>query len=337
MLQHADVLDSIQNRKQFRPITIQLAPVEACDSDCPFCSVQARPLKSRMPAKQILDVLMQFRSMGAKSLEITGGGNPMLWRGEYDGEKVGIEWIVSVAYNMGYEVGIITNSENLDRLPPDFHFRITWIRISLIKLDEGKDPEDYSFNQFPYEKLGFSYIIYDKTTPETIRRIANLVELHPEVKFVRLAGNCLIKGDNAEVRETFKPIVDAVDLWDKFFIKDIGHDDDPFDEGCYVGALRPYIAPDPHGQGKYYVYICTSHVLNTRTYDLDYALCEATPSAIMQAWDEMNRRYQQEGRPYEVKGNDGKGWCGTCKFCYYKNNNRLLHTVAQPLPDRGFA
>ena len=95
--------------------------------------------------------------------------------------------------------------------------------------------------------------------------------------------------------------------------------------------------PDPKGSGKYYVYICTSHVLNTRTYDLDYALCEATPVGIMSAWDDMNQRFRHEGRPYEVKGNDGKGWCETCRFCYYKNNNRLLHTVAQPLPDRSFA
>lgn len=34
LLQHADVLNSIQNDGVFKPITIQLAPTEGCDSDC---------------------------------------------------------------------------------------------------------------------------------------------------------------------------------------------------------------------------------------------------------------------------------------------------------------
>jgi hypothetical protein len=337
LLQHTDVLHSIQKQGHFRPITVQLAPVEACDSDCPFCSVGDRPLRSRMKAKQIYEVLMQFRAMGAKSVEITGGGNPLLWRGEHDGTSVGIGWVIEAAHRLGYEIGVITNSESLERIPRALHPLIEWVRVSLIKLDEGKDPEDYDFGGLPYSKLGFSYIIYDKTTPETIRRIARLVELHPEVKFVRLAGDCLIKGNNAEVAERFRPVVDEVDRWGKFFIKDIGHDDGPFDEGCYVGALRPYVAPDPNGSGRYCVYICTSHVLQKRTYDLDYALCEATAQGIMEAWAHMDSMFREYGFPYEVRSNGGKGWCETCQFCFYKNNNRLLHTVAHPMPDGSFA
>ena len=35
LLQHTDVLHSMQVNKIIKPITIQLAPIEACDSDCP--------------------------------------------------------------------------------------------------------------------------------------------------------------------------------------------------------------------------------------------------------------------------------------------------------------
>ena len=80
LLQHTDVLDSIQSKKKFKPITIQLAPLEACDSDCPFCSVAGRPLKSYIPFKDIKQILTDFKTLGAKSVEITGGGNPMLYR-----------------------------------------------------------------------------------------------------------------------------------------------------------------------------------------------------------------------------------------------------------------
>ena len=346
LLQHTDVLHDIQVHKTFRPITIQLAPLEACDSDCPFCSVAARPTKSYMPFADVKQTLDDFKELGAKAVEITGGGNPMLYRDRETKEN--INDIVEYAHSLSYDIGIITNSNSLKRLKPENFDKVTWIRISLIKLDEGVDPEDYDFCGFPYSKLGFSYIIYGDinnphahskreyqgTTPETITRIAELVGLHPEIKFVRLAGNCLIKGNNAEVRDGFKAVVDNVDQHNKFFIKDIGEDDGPFDDGCYVGLVRPYIAPHPDG-GDYQVYVCTSHVLNTRTYDMDYSLCSIRD--IVSTWERLSENYAKTGFPYEVKGNGGGSWCSTCKYCYYKFNNKLLHTVAQPMPDKNFA
>jgi len=348
LLQHTDVLHSIQVHKEFKPITIQLAPCEMCDSDCPFCSVAARPLKSYMEWDKLVKMLQEFKELGAKSLEITGGGNPLLYRDRK--EKKNINDLVELAYGLGYKIGIITNSESIPRhIKPEVYHMIDWIRISLIKLDEGKDPEDYNFGDFPVEKMGLSYIIYDGsdtpdelsrtnkvytgTTAETIRRIAKVVELNPEVKFVRLAGNCLIKGNNAAVRDEYKEIVDEVNKLDKFFIKDIGYDDDPYNAGCYVGAIRPYIAPHPQG-GDYQVYTCTSHVLNHRTYDMNYSL--GSTDEVLSIWKQMDISYAKNGYPYEINGNKGDNWKDECKYCYYKFNNKLLHTVAQEMPDKDF-
>ena len=80
LLQHTDVLHSIQKDKIFKPITIQLSPTETCSSGCPFCSVAERPLKSYLPMVKIRKVLDDFKYLGAKSVEITGGGEPMLYR-----------------------------------------------------------------------------------------------------------------------------------------------------------------------------------------------------------------------------------------------------------------
>jgi len=348
LLQHTDVLYSIQYENKFKPITIQLAPTEICDSDCPFCSVAGRPIKSFIPFDKIVKLLNEFKLLGAKSVEITGGGNPLLYRDK--NLKKDINDVIDVAHELGFDIGIITNSHDLKRLREGIHEKLNWIRVSLIQLDEGRNPEDYNFRDVPYNKLGFSYIIYDGTggvpaelsrtkkpyegtTPDTIRRIAKLVELHPEIKFVRIAGNCLIKGNNAKVRDKFKGVVDEVDNLNKFFIKDIGYDDSPYDHGCYVGLLRPYVAPNPHG-GDYQIYICTSHVLNKRTYDLDYSL--GSIDNVLSIWSNANKTYEEKGYPYEVKGNKGCGWTDSCKYCYYKFNNKLLHTVANDLPDKNF-
>lgn len=351
LLQHADVLYDLQINKKVRPITVQLAPLEACDSDCPFCSVAGRPLKSKMPFEKIKKVLNDFKMLGAKSLEITGGGNPMLYKDDYEGKTVNINDIVDYAFDLGFDIGIITNTNDIAKfLKEESYKKLSWLRVSLIKLDEGKEPKDYKFGNFPQSKLGFSYIIYDSTngipdalsrtkkpyvgtTVESIKKMAELVSLNPDVKFVRIAGNCLIKGNNASVRDKWKDVINEIDINEKFFIKDIGNDDDPFNDGCYVGAIRPYIAPSPHGN-DYQVYICTSHVLNKRTYDLDYSL--GSVDEILSIWEKMSKNLSTGLPIYEIKKNCGKNWSESCKYCYYKFNNKLLHTVINEMPDKNF-
>ena len=152
---------------------------------------------------------------------------------------------------------------------------------------------------------------------------------------MRIAGNCLEKGNNAKVRNDFKDIIDEIDINKKIFIKDIGYDDSAYNEACYVGLIRPYVAPRPNGKGEYKIYMCTSHVLNTKNYDLDYSLCDI--DQIIPTWEKCNKNYQEKGYPYELKGNCGKNWSDSCKFCFYKFNNKILHTVAQEMPDKNFA
>lgn len=343
LLQHTDVLYRIQKENRFSPIQVQICPTELCESDCPFCSVGYRPYKSSMPWPMITKCLEDFKLLGAKSVEITGGGNPLLYR---DGKK-NINDLIRYAADLGLDIGIITNSERLNVLNPDLYRFINWIRISLIKLDEGKEPQDYDFAGFPYSKLGFSYIIYEGgegcrtkrpyagTSAATIERIAQLVNLHPEIKFVRIAGNCLIPGENERIKREYQQVIDAVDKYAKFFIKDIGSNDFPFNDGCYVGMIRPYVAASPKGDGKYYVYICNSHVLFMgQKYDTDYALCEVQD--VLGAWEKLNENHKELGYPYQVRNNCGRNWQGTCKLCFYQINNQFLHTVATELPDKNF-
>lgn len=351
-LQHTDVLHSIQYDAVFKPITVQLCPCEICDSDCPFCSVAGRPLKSYIKWEEMEQLCADFKKLGAKAVEITGGGNPLLYRDKEAGKD--INDVIELFGMNGFDIGVITNTENLERhLHPRIYDFINWIRISLIKLDEGKNPEDYDFGSFPKDRIGLSYIIYDGTgdqpdvlsrtgkvysgtTVESIQRIAKLIELNPEIKFCRIAGNALIDGYQIEVQNKFRKVVEEVDTLNKFFIKDIWGDTYPFESGCYVGLTRPYIAPHPDG-GDYQVYVCTSHVLENRTYDLDFSLGKIED--VVAIWEQCNLRYAIEGIPYEIRGAGHGGWKEACSTCLYYNNNRLLHTVAQKMhyDDRNFA
>jgi hypothetical protein len=352
LLQHTDVLYSIQYENKFKPINIQLALCEICDSDCPFCSVAARPLKSFIPWQKLKKLLIEFKILGAKSIEITGGGNPLLYRDKE--EKKDINDVIEFAYELGFDIGIITNTEVVGRhLKKSVYDKINWLRISLIKLDEGKDPEDYDFSEFPQEKLGFSYVIYDGTngipdelsrtnkayegtTIRSIEKIARLVELNPGVKFCRIAGNALIENYQVTIQERWREVLQSIDSHSKFFIKDVWDSTKAFEDGCYVGLIRPYIAPHPDG-GDYQVYACTSHVLESRTYKLEFSL--GSIDNVIEIWNNCNLNYAQYGYPYEIRNNKGQCWTKTCGTCLYYNNNKLLHTVSQQMDqnDRNFA
>lgn len=317
LLQHADRLSLIQNQREFRPITVQLAPTEACDSDCPWCSVQSRPIRDKIQWQDIAHGMEAFARLGAKSVEITGGGNPLLYR---DGSQT-INHVVELCHLHGLKIGIITNTEKLSRhLDIGLADKIQWVRVSLRKLDEGKNPSDYDFSGFE-GKVGLSYIVDETTTPETIRRIAEVVDLNPHTKFVRIAPNCLTE-DSLTIKEKWGQCVSEMDSHGKMFIKEIGGHFKPYEHGCFVGMIRPYWVSSG-------VYICTSHVLKHRTYHPTWRLCGHRE--IESKWMEMNQRFKSGLAPYEI---DIKS---ECWHCYYGNNNKILSTVASELPDKEFA
>jgi hypothetical protein len=321
LLQHTDRLNEIQNLRLFKPITIQLAPTENCDSACPFCSVAGRTIEQKIPYENIVKGLIAFKRLGAKAVEITGGGNPLIYK-DASGDKVRtINDILSVCISLNLKIGIITNSENLVRwIQPQYAKNIEWIRISLIKLDEGKTVDDYNFEGFDLEKIGFSYIIYEKTTKESIEKIAQLVDKYPKIKFVRIAADCLTE-ESLRIKDNWGDIISTIDKYNKFFIKEINDNFLPYEKNCFVGMIRPYWVWNG-------IYICTSHVLKHRNYDEKWKLCD--PQNIELAWNQMNERFKRGENPYNIDiKND-------CWHCYYKNNNQILDSIIKELPDKDF-
>lgn len=307
LLQHTDVLYAIQHDKTFKPITIQLAPTNRCDLKCGYCSVKNRDQKLEMGLDEIIIGLKQFRDLGAKALEISGGGNPLLY--PYINE------VISHAYSIGYEIGIISNSTNPSLyLTSDNINKLSWIRISMSGLDFGKS---FDFSQIPSHKLGLSYIINHITTEHTLQHISDIAKQY-DVKFVRLAPDCL--GDDAlTINDKWDSIISKISN-DKLFIKEIGDNYHPH-TNCYVGLIRPYWTPEG-------VFICSSHVLSTQKVEDRFKLCDI--GNVLDFYKTANTKFSNGELPYQINTND-------CYHCYYFNNNKIIHTVATELPDRNFA
>jgi len=311
LLQHTDVLDSIQNKKKFKPITVQLVPTEVCDLNCDYCSVKNRNKKGFIPLDVIKQGLYDFAFMDAKALEITGGGNPLLYPYIND--------VIDYAYDLGYDIGIITNSiEPYKYLTYESINKIKWLRVSLSALDNNSNiPVD--FDNIDSSKLGLSYIINTKTNEEIIKRISEIA-LQYNVKFVRLAPDCL--GDDAlTIKDKWNDVIQKYNSDNKIFLKEINDNYFAFPDGCYVGLVRPYWTHSG-------VYICSSHVLKTQNYEDKWKLCDIKD--VYRFYAKSNYNYKLGMKPYDID-------ITNCYHCYYYNNNKLLHTVCHEMPDRNFA
>jgi radical SAM protein with 4Fe4S-binding SPASM domain len=311
LLRHCDVLNSIQKGK-WKPITVQLSPTGKCDFSCKMCSVKNRDKNLELDFKVIKKGLKDFKKLGAKALEITGGGNPLLYPQ--------INELINYAYKLGYKIGVISNSINPSKyLTRKSVEQIIWYRASLSGFYKStKVPYDFSI--IPKGKLGFSYIVTDETTEEHLKAIVELVKERPDVKFVRIAANCLQGDEIKNFKKKWGKVIES--LGEKFFIKEIGDNYKPYKNFCGVGMVRPYCTEDG------YIYPCSSYVLKEQQYDSRYAIGRLDNVKLTYQW--ANELQKNTNMPYGI---DPK----RCYHCFYANNNKLLHTIVEELPDEDFA
>jgi radical SAM protein with 4Fe4S-binding SPASM domain len=242
----------------------------------------------------------------------TGGGNPLLYPQ--------INELINYAFKLGYKIGVISNSINPSRhLIERSTEQITWYRASLSGFYKS-DKVPYDFSIIPKGKLGFSYIVTDETTINHFKAIVKLVKERPDVKFVRIAANCLQGDEIKNFKEDWGQVIEY--LGEKFFIKEIGDNYKPYEDFCGVGMVRPYCTEDG------YIYPCSSYVLKEQKYNPSYAIGRLDNVKLAYQWaNELQRRVNM---PYGV---DPK----KCYHCFYANNNKLLHTIIKELPDEDFA
>lgn len=247
----------------------------------------------------------------------TGGGNPLLY--PYVNE------VIERAYKLGFDIGLISNSLNPGQyLKPESANKLTWYRASLSAFDnfENFNWKQYNFDIIPQGILGFSYIINKKTTEEKIKKIYELVKSRSDVKFVRIAPNCLEPDSIKTFKKKWSPIIEKIDNTGKFFLKEIEERYLPYPYFCAVGMIRPYVCEDG------YVYSCSSFLLRKRKLEPEWRIGHITD--IKGMYKECNKRYRETGKPYDVP-------IDKCFHCMLPDNNKFLHNVCREMTDRNFA
>ena len=139
---HRDRLDAITRGEVPAPTQVQLIISDLCNQDCSFCayrmsgnlsnelfgvaredgSVNNNPNRM-IPYEKIVEILEDAAKMGIKAIQLTGGGEPTV--------HPKFEQVVEKCYELGLEVGLVTNGVKLSPKAIDLLTKATWVRISV--------------------------------------------------------------------------------------------------------------------------------------------------------------------------------------------------------------
>jgi len=299
LFDNLDRLKKIKDEQLWFPINLQLAPTNKCNLNCEFCSLKERSQNEELLLSECFDILDNFKSLGAKSLEITGGGDPTLY-----------PYINELIYNAKeinrYQIGLITNGVALkDRITKENLNRLTWLRISLNGLDYNLKP------QIPKIKgtLGFSYVWNKKSTIDTLIKLNTIVKKHGE--YLRIVPDCLDYETQTTLKNEVNHLVKRLNLNNKIFIQTKAYD---IHKNCFIGRLKPFIAPDG------YVYQCSAAALYGRKFTNNWRICH---------WKDIRNHWPDKFRNFDTS------LCEKGK-CFYSEHNRMLEDLQQEVMHHGF-
>ena len=188
---HPEALKNLREGKPQAPITVHLMPQNLCNHSCAFCSYRMDGNKnslefndkSHIPWKDMHGLLKDFYDMGVQGIEVTGGGEPLLYPRTY------MLW--ETMNEMGFSTALVTNGTAMTeelahvvtrnmkwarvsidaatpktysamRLCPESHFQKAWDAVAMLRAAAPKDPDF---------RLGVGFVLSNENIDEVPRFI----------------------------------------------------------------------------------------------------------------------------------------------------------------------
>ncbi len=219
------------------PYHIQFSPTNRCNGNCRWCSVSKIDRTLEMNYEEASKMITYFSTLGTKAITITGGGEPTIHNS--------IGKIISVAKDLGLQVGIVTNGlwwgrEKFDSstIAP----QLTWARMSIIDTEGDyncKRVEQFAYN-FKCVDIGISFTTTPSVNIETAKRICQIANHFENITHVRFVQDILNSDDSGitKVKEACESITDKA-IFQYRNAHGFGA------TRCLISKLKPYI--DPRG------------------------------------------------------------------------------------------
>jgi len=293
LVNHPTVIRNIKIDKKATPVSIQIAPTSRCNLNCVFCSNVNRDKHEDLELDLVLDAMKQLRTLGAKTVEWTGGGDPSLYEN--------INEVIAVANMLGYKQGFISNGVATKKMLSDSSLKkLTWLRISMNCLDYMDNIEIPRIDG----TLGFSYVMNEKTKGNILSKLDNYVAQY-NPSYVRIVPNC--QSSDEEQEENNKRFASMVHHWGYPYFYQKKTFEKP--ERCWWGYFKPFLLHDG------FVYPCSSVVLN---------------ADAERKFHEQYRITKIENVEDLYKGNMVPFSSEHCNHCVFKTQNGIIESLVNP-------
>lgn len=243
--------------------------------------------------ESVTELLYNLKQIGLKTVEWTGGGDPLLWKHLYDA--------VGFAEDIGLEQGLITNGIKLNDFDESFFACLSWVRVSMNCLDYL---DSFDIPDMPHSVLGFSYVMNQNTSVDVLGRLKLYTEKH-KPKYVRIVPNC--QSTKEEQEKNNRIFGGMVRSWGEPYFYQYKNFDAPND--CWWCYLKPFVLHD------HYVYPCSSVVLNDeagRSFHDKYRWCRM---------EDLPDKYENEMIPFPTDN---------CSHCVFKPQNEIVDMLINP-------
>jgi len=315
LTKHLDKLMKVQSGEPSSPVMIHMSLTNRCNLECEYCCYGLRDLKLELPFDKAKSAIEQFSKLGTRGLEITGGGDPSMYKRLDDVVKVGVD--------NGMKVGLITNGIKLDRFK-GLYENLEWMRVSL----HGVNFPDKPF----IEKMGHTVTTAREQNPNIdissvyIWTTGSEQTLESVVKFTddyqiptRLTPD-LTLGNNS-INEMMPYVGKQLEYFksqgraEYLFLSDFNVKTSREHDRCYMHLVKPFVFTDGN------VYDCPSLALspdNKLNVNDKFKVCDI---------DSITEYYS---KPSNHRLLD-------CNFCKYSSQNEFIDDLKKEVKHKYFA
>lgn len=302
VLQNQNILDW---HNRIRPIHIQLNPTNRCMLNCEYCSCSNRDKTAELPIADVREMLYMFAGLGAQSVTITGGGEPLL--------HPAINDMIDICKSLGILVGLVSNAIAIKDLQTT---NVDWARISFA---DDRDASDEFFHNLshtvvsmPHIAWAFSYVIGRSPDFDKLKLILSFADTH-KFTHVRLVSDLL---DLSHVPQMMDIKAALTDMPGEHLVIYQGRK--KFTVGtkrCLISLLKPLVSATGH------LFPCcgAQYAIENPARDYESAL-------QMGHWRDFSEIFAQQ------QHFDGS----ICAKCYYQDYNTVLDLITAPLQHREF-
>ena len=301
LYKHLDRLQLLQQGIA-SPILLVVSPTNKCNLNCDYCCFGDRDKSLELDYEFLKDSVLQFVKLGIKSVELTGGGQPTLYKHIND-------FVDFVHDDLKLDLGINTNCITLSPIEKQAH-KFKWIRLSMNFLDEERFRKSQFIEEIEKQikpmqsvtNITACYIVPQTIQTEHVKDVISFAERNKI--YTRIAPDCIQSKE--DISKLIGEIIPLVQNSEYCFVSDFNvYLENRPENFCAMHFLKPVLYTDG------YVYVCPSAELsmeNVKDVSEQFKICKG---------DEVYKYYTENFETFNH----------TCNYCKYAKQNEILYSV----------